>query len=400
MEEIELRELIEILIKGKKTIAIITMVSILLAGIYSFVILKPTYEAKMVLMTSNLGSGTKTSLDPNNVNDMLSMMTQMPEMNIETYRQQIKSPEVVSETIKELGFEERFSVESLSDKVVLETLKDTQMITIKIVDTDPDEAALIVNKLGENFINFVTEKAKERATKSFAYVESQMEIEKEKHEEALLELKEILSQPRGAQELELELSSSFEQITLYKSTLNDLEVKRDGLIKAIEQGKNYSSNRGSMIVKPNLGENFNISFDDSNKVMVIDLAETEGRMESTNEQIAVLQDHIEKIQVEYQDKKYAEDVARQKTNISKTTYESFVAKYEELRVAETAKVGELSVSVISSAHPATRPVGPRKALNLAIATVLGLMIGVFVVFFKSYWDNSGDKALNGGEHIG
>ena len=55
MEEIELRELIEILIDGRKTIAIITVISILIAAIFSFVIIKPTYEAKMLLMTSNMG---------------------------------------------------------------------------------------------------------------------------------------------------------------------------------------------------------------------------------------------------------------------------------------------------------------------------------------------------------
>lgn len=395
MEEIELRELIEILIRGKKTIAIITLVAILIATVFSFVILKPTYEAKMVLMTSNLGSNANNrNLDPSNVEDMLDIMSQFPNLNLETYREQIKSPEVLSKTIEDLNLQDKYTITGLGNRIQLETIKDTQMITIKMEDSDPEEAAAIVNKLGENFIAFVTDKAKENATKTFAYVESQMDVEKEKYEESLLELKELLSQPRGAQELELELTSSFEQITLYKSSLNDLEIKRDALEKAIGESNSYSSNRGSMIVKPNIGENFNISFDDTNKVLAVDLAETEGRIESTNGQISNLQDHIEEIQVEYQDKKYQEDMTRQKVNIAKDTYEAFVAKYEELKVAETAKIGELSISVVSSAYPPTNPIGPRKALNLAIAAVLGLMIGVFVVFFKAYWDESGkDKGL-------
>lgn len=391
MEEIELRELIEILIKGKKIIAIITLVAVLIATVFSFIVLKPTYEAKMVLMTSNLGSnGNNTNLDPSNIEDMLDIMSQFPNLNLETYRQQIKSPEVLSKTIEDLNLQDKYKISELGNKIILETVQDTQMITIKMEDADPEEAAAIVNKLGENFIAFVTDVAKESATKTFSYVESQMDIEKGKYEETLLELKELLSQPRGAQELELELSSSYQQITLYKSNLNDLEIKRDALEKAIEQSESYSTNRGSMIVKPNLGENFNISFDDTNKVLAVDLAETEGRIESTNEQIANLQSHIEEIQVEYQDKKYEEDVVRQKVNISKNTYESFVAKYEELKVSETAKIGELSISVVSSAYPPTRPVGPRKALNLAISMVLGVMVGVFVTLFKAYWKNSGE----------
>lgn len=397
MEEIELRELIEILIKGKKLIAIITIAAILVAGVYSFLILKPTYKAQMVLMTSNLGNVDKnTNIDPSSVDKLLDAMSQLPSMNLETYRQQIKSPEVISKTIEDLNLQDKYSVTGLASRIELETIDNTQMITIMMESGDPEEAAEIVNKLGENFTAFVSEKTLESANKSFEYIKNQMEIEKQKYEEALLELGEVLSRPRGAQELELELKSSFEQITLYKSNLNDLEIKKASLEKAIEESSKYSSNRGSMVVRPNLGESFNISFDDTNKVLKVDLAETEGRIESTKKQIAQLQEHIEELQLEYQDKKFEEDIVKQKVDINKQTYESFVAKYEELRVRETAKVGELSISVVSYAYPPTSPSGPNKTLNLAIATILGLMVGVFVTFFKAYWESSTKEELPDG----
>lgn len=397
MEEIELRELIEILIKGKKLIAIITIAAILVAGVYSFLILKPTYKAQMVLMTSNLGNVDKnTNIDPSSVDKLLDAMSQLPSMNLETYRQQIKLPEVISKTIEDLNLQDKYSVSGLASRIELETIDNTQMITIRMESGDPEEAAEIVNKLGENFTAFVSEKTLESANTSFDYIKNQMEIEKQKYEEALLELGEVLSRPRGAQELELELKSSFEQITLYKSNLNDLEIKKASLEKAIEESSKYSSNRGSMVVRPNLGESFNISFDDTNKVLKVDLAETEGRIESTKKQIAQLQEHIEELQLEYQDKKFEEDIVKQKVDINKQTYESFVAKYEELRVRETAKVGELSISVVSYAYPPTSPSGPNKTLNLAIATILGLMVGVFVTFFKAYWESSTKEELPDG----
>lgn len=397
MEEIELRELIEILIKRKKTIALTTIASLILAAIFSFVILKPTYEAKMIMMTSNLGANNGTQqTDVAKVDDLLNTMSKYLDMNIETYRQQLKAPEVLSKTIKDLNLEDEYTIESLGRKIVLDTVKDTELITVKIEDNDPEQASDIVNALGNNFISFVTEKAQERAAKTSEYVKTQMEVESKQYEVALLELKELLSQPRGAKELELELGVNFSQITEFKSNLNTLEIKKDGLLKAIDESAKSSTNSGSMIVKPNLGENFNISFDDSNKVMKIDLAETEGRIESTKSQILDMQNHIENIQLEYQDKKYREDMITQKVDISKKTYESFVGKYEELRVSETAKLGELSINIISSAYPPTSPVGPRKVLNLAISLVLGLMVGVFVAFFNEYW-HSDTKVLKVGE---
>lgn len=392
MEEISLRELIEILIKRKKMIAVITAASLLIATIFSFFILKPTYEAKMVMMTSNLGNQLNTNGNIDKVDSLLNAMSQYPDMSLETYRQQIKAPEVLRKTITDLGLENEYRPSTLADRITLETIKETQLITIKMTHTDSEKAAKIVNTVGQNFISFVTEKAQERFAKNSEYVKTQMETEKVKYEEALLELKEILSQPRGAKELGLELDSSFEQITEFKAALNELEVKRDGLIKAIEESEKSSNNKGSMIVKPNLGDNFNISFDDSNKVMKIDLAETEGRISSIKNQIEDLQEHIEKLQVEYQDKQYEEKVVKQKVDIAQKTYESFSGKYEELKVSETAKLGELSINIISSAYPTTRPVGPRKALNLAISLVLGLMIGVFVAFFIEYWQSTNEEA--------
>lgn len=397
IDEISLRELIEILIKKKKEIALITAGFILVAAIFSFAILDPTYEAKMILMTSNLGNGKQDqNVDIARVDDLLNVMTQYPDMNIETYREQLKTPEVLAKTIADLGLEEEYSVESLANKIQLETVNDTQLISVKMEHEDPELAANIINTIGNNFVSFVSQTAKVKASKTFEYVETQMNAEKQNHEKVLLELKDLLSKPRGAKELKLELESSFKQITKFKSTLNELEVKEGGLISAIKAST--TGGKGSVTARPNLEGNFNLSFESSEKILEVDLAGTRGRMDSLNTQIKGLQNKIEELQVEYQDKQHKENLIQQKVDISKKTYESFVAKYEELRVAETAKLGELSINIISKAYPSNKPVGPRKMLNIAIATVLGLMVGVFYAFFKSYWDLSGKNKVVVGEN--
>lgn len=390
MDEISLRELIETLIKRKKSIALITASFILVSAIFSFLILDPTYESKMVLMTSNLGNGGENqNVDTARVDDILNVMSQYPDMNIETYREQLKTTEVLSKTIEDLGIEEQYSVEGLANSIKLETIKDTQLITVKMENEDSELGANIINTLGNNFVSFVSQTAKKKASKTFEYVETQMNAEKENYEKVLLELKELLSKPRGARELKLELDSSFGQITEFKSELNDLEVRQAGLIRAIEESSN--NGKGSVSARPNIEGSLNISFEDSKNILKTDLAEVKGRIDSIGTQIKNLQKKIENLQVEYQDKQHQENLIQQKVDISKKTYESFVAKYEELRVAETAKLGELSINIISKAHPSDRAVGPRKMLNLAIGTVLGLMVGVFYAFFREYWEVTGKE---------
>ena len=212
-DEIELRELIQILLDKKKIIGIITVVSLVVSFFYSYIILNPVYEATSTLMTSSINGGSQTSMDLARIDDMLNVMSQYPDMNMETYREQIKAPEVLSKTIEELGLEDKYTIESMGDRISLEIIKDTQMIRIKVQGEDPEKAALIVNTVSKNFIDFVTEKSKERAEATLEFVESQMEVEREKYEELLLELKEVLSQPRGATELGLELDKSYERIT-------------------------------------------------------------------------------------------------------------------------------------------------------------------------------------------
>jgi len=47
-----------------------------------------------------------------------------------------------------------------------------------------------------------------------------------------------------------------------------------------------------------------------------------------------------------------------------------------------------NVSIIDPAGVPTSPVSPRKLLNMAVAAVLSLMVGFFLVFFMEYLDNS------------
>lgn len=389
IEEISLRELIEILIKRKKLIAIITATAILIAALFSFFILKPTYEAEMILMASNVSENlTSDAINTGNLENMLDALSKYPTMNIETYRQQITTPEVMEKTIKDLNLEGEYTIDSLADKIKLETIKDTNLIRIKMENTDPEKAAAIVNKVGENFTQVVSENIKERATSSSEYVKAQMEKEKEYYEEALLEQKELLSQPRGASELSLELNGKLEKITEYKNQLYDLNIRKSALEAAIKTSEATSSRGSSIILNRESG---NILIDDSTKLLKIELAEVQGAIDKINESIETLQDEIEELQVELQEKKHQEDIVNQKVELARQTYEAFMRKYEELRVTESAEIGESNITVISRAYPPTKPVGPRKALNLAIATTLGLMTGVFAAFFIEYWQATDKK---------
>ncbi len=57
-EEISLRELIEVILKYKKTIIIVTLTATLVAAVLSFFVIKPTYEATTTLSVTDVTPAT------------------------------------------------------------------------------------------------------------------------------------------------------------------------------------------------------------------------------------------------------------------------------------------------------------------------------------------------------
>ena len=70
------------------------------------------------------------------------------------------------------------------------------------------------------------------------------------------------------------------------------------------------------------------------------------------------------------------------------TYNAFLEKYEEIRITKSSAIGDASIIIISPAVEPTNPVAPNKKMNIAIAAVFGLMLGVFIAFFIEYWKTS------------
>ena len=243
-EEISLRELIEILLKRWKIIAAITLACILIAGVVSFYIMEPVYEAKTMLMASYATEKlTNSNSGSDDVEGILESITMYPAMTIQTYKEQLKSPEILQSTIDELGLDkEEVTVDGLMNMISLETIKDTNLIAIKVSHNNPEIASKIANTLAVKFTNFITDMARDHASKSSDFLQSQLEVEKLKLDEASLELKQFLSQPRGVDELKGEVSSMLSMLNSYKTQIVQKEVElgkiRAGLTVAEEEMNN------------------------------------------------------------------------------------------------------------------------------------------------------------------
>jgi uncharacterized protein involved in exopolysaccharide biosynthesis len=247
-------------------------------------------------------------------------------------------------------------------------------------------------------------------------------VEKKNLDEATLELKEFLSQPRGTNELRQEFDSKLLMLTTFKTQLVEKEVELSKINTGLTVSQKELKNTPQVIVtKKSVGQDplLNQIIAEANDTSIKDAAQIIMENEEINEgyinlsakvseykiavsellgeidmiriKIDTTQKELEYIQLELADKEHNQALIQRKVDLSQGTYNTFLNKYEEIRIAESTEVGDSTINIISQAAMPEEPIGPRRVLNLAIAGVLGMMIGVFVVYFKQYWQASGKQ---------
>ncbi|WP_202709638.1 GumC family protein [Sporosalibacterium faouarense] len=444
-DEISLRELIETLLDGWKMIAIITVICVLASAVFSFFIIEPKYEAKTTMMAS-LATDKLSNMDiqSENIDGILNSFSSYPIMTLQTYKEQIKNSQILLKTIEELNLAEKdITVDSLANMISLQTIADTNLIIVKASHTDPELAAKIANTVTENFTYFITDLAKNKASQNSSFINSQLEVEKTKLDEALLELKEFLAQPRGVDELRAEVGSKLSELNSYKDRLSreEIDYKDELLDKEMEENKISAELQSARVQLSNTPEKLTTEksiTDDSTLSDIVkeetnsstkDISDIKMESEEINPTYLTLKEKVdqyeidsarvkqekeniefsynrtkenledkindvkkelESLQVELADKEHNEKLIQRKVNLSQSTYDSFLDKYEATRIAEATEVGESSITIVSKSIVPKNPVSPNKVLNLAIGGVLGVMLGVFIAFFRHYWKTSAE----------
>ena len=128
--EIDLRDIFNVLKKRWLMICSITATSVIIAGVISFFILSPVYKQNQEsIMTYN---------------DLT-----MSQKLVNTYSEIIKSRSISEAVIKQLNLD--LTAEELSKKITVSKVNDTEIIRIKVSDTNPETATLLTNTIADVF---------------------------------------------------------------------------------------------------------------------------------------------------------------------------------------------------------------------------------------------------------
>ena len=150
-EEIDLRQYWEVLRKRWLIVVVLPLIAAITSGIISFYIIKPVYESSTTLIVGKkaeeAGSVAVQMLD----NSVLQANLQLAK----TYAAIAQSRTVEQNVIEDLDLP--LTVGQLNSMISITPVKTTEILEIRVANTDPELAAFIANSMAQNFSEAVIE---------------------------------------------------------------------------------------------------------------------------------------------------------------------------------------------------------------------------------------------------
>ncbi len=337
-DEISLKELMLSIWNERRLIAVVMAVTILLAGIYTFVIASPQYETTSALIIKK----PIETLTPYGT-------YKFPSENINDYIQFIYSNEVADRIIEKHNLE--MSNKAFKNMISISQEKDANRFQVIVKHSDPVMAYQINADLIHQYVDSLRLTYKRQALDSFL-LNYQSEIESlnntiEYNEAILTDTKALLSTMDPVITLQKMLSSDPIAATAYADRNNlNLASLSDDVMSEEVINESYFTIESQVV---NL------------EVELINLRQS---LNNKNQLLGELSKELE-------------------------NYNSLITTENESQLLNgKLDVMAQNVFVTSKPYEPKNPVAPRKALNMAIGLVLGMMLGVFLGLFKAYWKNS------------
>lgn len=104
------------------------------------------------------------------------------------------------------------------------------------------------------------------------------------------------------------------------------------------------------------------------------------------QQILKAMEEKKKEALELNKKQIQYNVLKREVDVNRSLYESLLKRLKETGVTEDLKV--TNISIVDPASIPDKPVKPKKKLNIILAIVTSLFLGIFLAFFLEYLDNT------------
>ena len=406
-EEIDLREYINVLLKRKGVIILIFLIAVITAALVSYFYLKPVYEASTILMISK--PKYQVELEP-------KIQTQFtPEVSLATYESLIKDREIEEDVIKKLNLDQlpyEFTPDSLQGMITIESLKNTNLIKMNLQAGEPKLAKDIANVWAALFVEKNKDLNLQESKEAQVFIEEQLIISGQNLSKIEEEIREF-NETNKIEIVENEIKGKAAKILNHELRIADIKIslkkekarKEQVIIALNEQDKVLKLSKSitndqffhqlmSNITNGNFSDiNLTYVSEEANPIYYnlaqqlisadISINSLQAEEKQLKENIDDYWERIESLKQELAQEKLTQSRLEREYNTAKGVYDVLSQKNEEVKIAVATESG--LVKIASLAYEPRGPIKPNKKLNILIAGVLGLFVGIFAAFFLEFW---------------
>ncbi|MBO8126469.1 MAG: hypothetical protein H0Z38_04430 [Firmicutes bacterium] len=435
-QEIELRELFEILAK-RKTLIILLVIGAVVASFITSQFMTPIYETSTTIIVEK----------PSSLENPFQQMLSMDQPQVADFAEILRSRSLLYTVAKKLDLvedENSQKLKELAEAVSVQSVGQTNLIRITVESPKPEVARDLANGLAQEFItqNELLNRTEARGAKEF--IEEQLKIVSEdlaQAEEALRnfqienqifapeqEVEATLNQLTKLETMQAETLVSLSElesrqrqvnaqletveekvissttiarnplIQALKTQLNNLEIQLAGALEKytdehptvvslraeIEEIKARMKQEAAKVVTAEtetLNPMYQALYQKASELQVEELA-----LQVRNETLAKLIAEQEQELVSLPDKQLQLTRLMRNAKVTEEIYVMLKKKYEEVKITEAMKTA--NVRVVDEALSPTAPIRPKVKLNVLIAAFLALFVGVGLAFAIEFLDTT------------
>jgi len=408
-EEVELRDYINVLLRWKKLVIGITILAMLVAGVMSYFVIKPVYQASGALLINPREAKVNISTPE----QLLNPLTFLPEISVATYQEIIKSKDLAKEVLNELNLPD-MNVNDLSRMITIENPNGTTMIRVLVDSSDPVLATKIVSVLLDKAVIYVENQEKQQMSESRSSLTQQFTEAKDKLEVAQKALADFNSQEDNLTNLTQKRSSYFSALNSYRSQLLSLdtqirqyEEQLDSLERQLKQIDKYFVTEKSIMDDPLLSQlaqqlvNENIVYLSQLKMSsqsinplytelhskesnyTITLSGLNAKKKSLQQLVIEAENEIHRLDQEINAKQLQLNELNRNLDLAQSDYSTIKSNYLQSQMAEENILSP--VTILENPIVPTSPIKPKKLFNIAVSGVAAFFFAILLAFFLEYW---------------
>lgn len=403
---VDLHQILTILAKWRWIIVLVAGLAVLTSGLISYLYLRPSYSATarlLVVASAPTQAGQSGSATPQSLQSVVQAVGSVAPVTMDTYVGELTSADFLQQVAAKLPPAPgggRLTYADLQGMVHASAETDTNFIDVDVTAPQAAWAATIANAVAAGFLTYLENRNQAQMQAAVQYLRNEAKHVQSQVAGLQNQLIKLRSEPHPAALVQSELQARTQDLNQATAALTQAQVKvaslkaaRTTLAGELQAATptlpmtTVDPRSGRTIVTPEANPLYT-TLSESLDSTVQQLAQSEAEAASLTTTLQDLDKTVGQLQAELTRKQAAEQQLTASLRQLDTAYDTITQQITETEVAQGVRIGATNVTMGARALPRNIPVAPHKGRNMALALLLGAIVGVALAFFLEFLDNT------------